>query len=172
MYNRFVVHYLIKEKNNEKRGTRRKGSGERGTGNGETEKRRNGEQRRGNGEGRRKNGERDTRNGDQEPGTKHRERENENGKKPYTKAQSANHHPFSVLLHFSIPCFPFSLLVKPAPYKMNHQILLMVLFATRNEGVKQGNQCTDAFLFISSKTFLSYSLVLKSKGLVIYLVDW
>lgn len=55
---------------------------------------------------------------------------------------------------------------------MNHQILLMVLFATRNEGVKQGNQCTDAFLFISSKTFLSYSLVLKSKGLVIYLVDW
>ena len=29
-----------------------------------------------------------------------------------------------------------------------------------------------AFLFISSKTFLSYSLVLKSKGLYIYLVDW
>ena len=55
---------------------------------------------------------------------------------------------------------------------MNHQILLMALFTTRNEGVKQGNQCTDAFLFISSKTFLSYSLVLKSKALVIYLVDW
>lgn len=60
-------------------------------------------------------------------------------KKTYTKVQSANHHPFSVL-------------VTPAPYNMNHQILLTALFATRNEGVKQGNQCTDAFLFISSKT--------------------
>ena len=152
---------------NEERGEREAENEERETG-----KRGNGEQRRGNGEGRRKNGERDTRNGDQEPGTEHGERENENGKKPYTKAQSANHHPFSVLLHFLISCFPFSLLVIPAPYKMNHQILLMVLFATRNEGVKQGNQCADAFLLMSSKTFLSYSFVLKSKGLVIYLVDW
>ena len=152
---------------NEERGEREAENEEQETG-----KRRNGEQRRGNGEGRRKNGERDTRNGDQEPGSKHRERENENGKKPYTKAQSANHHPFSVLLHFSTSCFPFSLLVIPAPYKMNHQILLMFLFATRNEGVKQGNQCADAFLLMSSKTFLSYSFVLKSKGLVIYLVDW
>ena len=48
----------------------------------------------------------------------------------------------------------------------------MALFATRNEGVKQGKQCADAFHFTSSKTFLSYSFVLKSEGLYIYLVDW
>ena len=169
MYNRFVVHYLIKEKNNEKRGTRRTGSGQRGTGNGETEKRRTEK-------GQRRTEKEEQRTGHKERGPGTRDRTRGTGKwkwkKPYTKAQSANHHPFSVLLHFSTSCFPFSLLVIPAPYKMNHQILLMVLFATRNEGVKQGNQCADAFLLMSSKTFLSYSFVLKSKGLVIYLVDW
>ena len=84
---------------------------------------------------------------------------------PKLNQQIIRHHSFSVLL-------PFSVLAIPAPYNMNHQILLMALFATRIEGVKQGKQCADAFLFISSKTFLSYSFVLKSKGLVIYLVDW
>ena len=149
-----------------------KGEGEAENEEQETGKRRNGEQRRGNGERRRKNGERDTRNGDQEPGTEHGERENENGKNrtPKLNQQIITHSLFCS--HFSISRFPFSVLVIPAPYNMNHQILLMAFFATRNEGLKQENQCTDAFLFISSKRFLSYFFVLKSKGLVIYLVGW
>ena len=144
--------------------------GERAAGN---EERENGEQRTGNGEGRTENGERDTRNGDQEQRTEHGERENENAKKKLTPKlnQQIITHSLSCS-HFSISCIPFSVLVIPAPYNTNHQILLMALFATRNEGVKQGNQCTDAFLFISSKRFLSYFFVLKSKGLYIYLVGW
>ena len=162
---------------NEERGTRRTGSGERGTGNGETENRERatakGERRAENGVRRTEYGGRDTRNGDQEPGTEHGERENKNGKKNLTPKlnQQIITHSLSCS-HFSISCIPFSVLVTPAPYNMNHQIPLMALLATRSEGVKQGNKCTDAFLFISSKRFLSYFFVLKSKGLYIYLVGW
>ena len=155
---------------NRKRRTR---NGEPGKENGE---RRTGKRKTRTGKRGTENGERRTGHKERGPGTRDRARETGKWKwkkiliTPKLNQQITTHSLFCS--HISISCFPFSVLVIPAPYKMNHQILLMVLFATRNEGVKQGNQCADAFLFISSKTFLSYSFVLKSKALVIYLVDW
>ena len=167
---------------NEERGTRRTGSGERGTGNGETENRERatakGERRAENGVRRTEYGERRTEDGTQGTGTRNQGPNTGNGKIKMEKKnltpklnQQIITHSLSCS-HFLISCIPFSVLVTPAPYNMNHQIPLMALFATRSEGVKQGNKCTDAFLFISSKRFLSYFFVLKSKGLYIYLVGW
>ena len=151
---------------NEERGERAAGNEERETGKRGTE----------NGQRRRENGERRTGHKERGPGTKDRTRGTGKWKCKKKKLtpklnQQIITHSLSCS-HFSISCIPFSVLVIPAPYNTNHQILLMALFATRNEGVKQGNQCTDAFLFISSKRFLSYFFVLKSKGLYIYLVGW
>ena len=77
------------------------GSGERGTGNGKT----------GNRERATAKGERRTENGTQGTGTRNQGPNTGNGKmkmkkKTYTKAQSANHHPFSVLLPFFNFLFP------------------------------------------------------------------